>query len=818
MTGLDLELSRVHGIVVKKALLTNRKLVQTIVQLVFPGFFALLTIFSKTKAPEDNKEPPLTLNILPFGRTHILYTDGRYSSKMSVALANLYNRQFCTCHSLELVRLKNTETFDNFTTRRITELGTHTYIKKMIIGMEIVEASSRGRVSVIAYYNTQPYHAEAISVNYVVNALLQFTLNTSFYFKSAIAPLPLTSEEDENDGTVEVVSYGLAASSFIAFAMSFASTLFIAAPIKERQSGTKHMEMMTGVSPFTYWLSTLAFDFILFMIASLVIPIVFALYDIQAYTGDGRWALVILVLALYGWAVLPLIYLLQFLFTSRVSGIALVLMLSFVSGMSSMLTTGAQKSKLLLQNPIKIMDLLFALLFPMYNLVYCLGKIDLNYVNTIKCQPLQPYCQDQGGPCCKETCLDQCLVYESDYTSLQHPGIGLNLICMVVQGLMFFLLVMAVEYKEFEVVWYAFFASDSDAKVDTDIKEDSDVAAERHRINSTPISTLTSTDSLVLVNLYKRYQNFVAVNRVCVGIPDGECFGLLGQNGAGKSTTFKILTGNIILTGGNAYLKGFDVKNHIKQVQSNLGYCPQFDPLIDELTAREMLTMHARLRGIPEDNIGHVVESLTDFIMLREFLDEFCGYLSGGNRRKVSTALALIGNPPFVMLDEPSSAMDPEARRNLWTVLSKIRASGRTLILTSHSMEECDALCTRIAIMVNGSFKCLGSPQHLKNKFGQGYTLIMKLGTLEDGKHTPSLPIVSEIQTHFPSAVVFDDHEGYIHLQVPDANVKIADIFSLMEDIKQTFQLEDYSVHQTTLEQVFLSFTKRQKDNLNKQA
>ncbi|GFO27765.1 ATP-binding cassette sub-family a member 3 [Plakobranchus ocellatus] len=318
------------------------------------------------------------------------------------------------------------------------------------------------------------------------------------------------------------------------------------------------------------------------------------------------------------------------------------------------------------------------------------------------------------------------------------------------------------------------------------------------------------SDTLMIVNLYKRYGHFVAVDHICVGVPDQECFGLLGQNGAGKTTTFKMLTGNVMVTGGNAYLKGDDIQNNIKKVQTNIGYCPQFDALIDQMTGRETLVMYARLRGIPEKNIGHVVNSLIDILMLEEHADKLTGQYSGGNKRKLSTAIALVGDPPLIMLDEPSAGMDPKARRQLWNVLSQVRASGRTLVLTSHSMEECEALCTRIAIMVNGRFMCLGSPQYLKNKFGQGYTLIIQLGALADGSTTPNQPVINFIKQNFPGAKVFDEHQGYIHFQVPDSDMKLAQVFTFMESAKANLCIQDYSVHQTTLEEVFLSFTSTQ--------
>ena len=162
--------------------------------------------------------------------------------------------------------------------------------------------------------------------------------------------------------------------------------------------------------------------------------------------------------------------------------------------------------------------------------------------------------------------------------------------------------------------------------------------------------------------------------------------------------------------------------------------------------------MFARLRGIPERQIKEVVEIEITRLDLKKHADKKCGtyryvlitsflslslslslmplllaYCSGGNKRKLSTAIALVGNPPIVLLDEPTTGMDPTTRRYLWDVVIGVIKEGRSVVLTSHSMEECEALCTRLAIMVNGSFKCLGSIQHLKNKYVRTFSSILQV-------------------------------------------------------------------------------------------
>ena len=268
---------------------------------------------------------------------------------------------------------------------------------------------------------------------------------------------------------------------------------------------------------------------------------------------------------------------------------------------------------------------------------------------------------------------------------------------------------------------------DVEHSLDNFSEEDKDVRAERHRIQNWKIDDRASKDILVFRDLTKKYsKELTAVDKLNLGVPLGECFGLLGINGAGKTTTFKMLTGDLTVTSGDAVVNGHSIKSNIKKVQQNIGYCPQFDALLDQLTGRETLRMFARLRGVPENKINECIESIAQQLLVTQHLDKQVGKYSGGNKRKISTGIALIGDPPLVLLDEPTSGMDPVARRHLWDVLNSVRDTGRCIILTSHSMEECEALCTRLAIMTNGSFRCIGSTQHLKSKFAEGYSIIIR--------------------------------------------------------------------------------------------
>lgn len=169
------------------------------------------------------------------------------------------------------------------------------------------------------------------------------------------------------------------------------------------------------------------------------------------------------------------------------------------------------------------------------------------------------------------------------------------------------------------------------------------------------------------------------------------------------------------------------VVNFVLQFVQQIGYCPQFDAVLGELTGTEMLTLIARLRGVLEYQIKNSVSSLVNLVGLNECAARPSSTYSGGNRRKLSTAMALIGNPPLVFLDEPTSGVDPASRRRVWAAVSQAVSRGQSVVLTSHSMEECEALCSRIIIMAKGTLRCVGTTMHLKAKYGQGCSLQIKL-------------------------------------------------------------------------------------------
>ena len=261
-------------------------------------------------------------------------------------------------------------------------------------------------------------------------------------------------------------------------------------------------------------------------------------------------------------------------------------------------------------------------------------------------------------------------------------------------------------------------------------KLDEDVEREQKEVEASDNKTYTiKVDKLRKVYPIGGGQYKVAVDQLSFGVKNGECFALLGVNGAGKTTTFKILSGDYTQTSGRAFINGYEIPANLTEAQRNIGYCPQFDSILELLTAKEHLYLYAAIKGIPEAIRGRMVEKQLVEMNLKQYENIPAGTYSGGNKRKLSVAIAMIGNPAVVFLDEPSTGMDPEARRFMWNVISRISRERKqsSIILTTHSMEEAEALATKMGIMVDGNLKCLGTSQHIKNKFGGGYEIEVKL-------------------------------------------------------------------------------------------
>lgn len=231
------------------------------------------------------------------------------------------------------------------------------------------------------------------------------------------------------------------------------------------------------------------------------------------------------------------------------------------------------------------------------------------------------------------------------------------------------------------------------------------------------------------------------------------------------------------------------------------------------MTGRETLTMFARLRGVPPKEVDSLVEELLERLTLTPHADKVTKAYSGGNKRKLSLGMALIGDPKVLLIDESSSGLDPLAKRKMWDLIEEA-ARHRSVILTTHSMQEAEALCTRVAIMVKGQFVCLGSVQHLKTKYLDGYSVDIFCSSTATEEDVDN--VISQVLETLPSSSVSERHGRFMRFEVSNvSSLGLGTCFRRLQELKNNaaLKVENYSVSQSSLEQVFVKLVSSDDNN-----
>ncbi|GFR23039.1 ATP-binding cassette sub-family A member 17 [Trichonephila clavata] len=727
----------------------------------------------------------------------------------------------------------NVETVDNPTHYILdySKNGIFKFLKNFMVGGAIDMLDDK-ILNLTAWYNGEHYHTAPMSLLLMHTAVLKYITNTGSItlinepFPQLLQFFPDISISDVSRKT----------SIFLMpLALSFLSASFVLLPIHERSSKSKLLQLMTGLPAVIYWIAMFFWDYLVWVVASIFLIIPFAVFAHYAFFGIHLNAIgtTLLLLLLYGWSSIPFSYLITFFFKKGSTGFSAVVVFCTVFGVVAGTFFKSTEFSISSTPEHAIHEVKwFFRIFP----VFCFSEgisnlFEMAYSNafcdSLSQEDLEFNCNshtmDESNrlfQCCKNKCQikDQCLT-QRDLITWNSTACGRDILSLFVCGLYYFFLLFLFETTSVAAFYQNIkaFASRvrnllAGLKRDETIIEDSDVLAEKDRITKLIATGGTDGEALVVSGLTKVYKDFYAVNNLTFGIHPEECFGLFGVNGAGKTTLFKMLTGDIIPTKGNAIILNSSIRKDLKKFESNFGYCPQSDALIDRLTGREMLTLFGRLRGLAGCELHERVEHLLKMANLAEHADKQTQYYSGGNKRKLSVTLSLIGSPPLILLDEPTAGVDLVSRRKIWNILSQARKStGTAVILTTHSVEEREALCDRLAIMVNGHFRCLGSVQQLKSRYGQGYTVIIKMKREHWDNQNVLNDIKRYVQSNLTAACLKDAHQGMLQYHVGDPFITLSYLFKFMADMKYEFNLEDYLISDTSLEQIFLTFARAQR-------
>ena len=323
-------------------------------------------------------------------------------------------------------------------------------------------------------------------------------------------------------------------------------------------------------------------------------------------------------------------------------------------------------------------------------------------------------------------------------------------------------------------------------------------------------------DCLRILNITKKFDSLRAVDNFNIELFGDEIFCLLGHNGAGKTTLVNMITGIYDPSNGDIFYKDKSIITNKDYLFKNVSICQQEDIFFDYLTVSE------HLRYICELKSGYTnVSEISDLLIkigLAGKSNSQCGELSGGQKRKLCTAIALIGDSNIVILDEPTSGMDPQSKRNLWDFL-KFYQKNKIILLTTHSLEEAEYLGDRIGIMSEGILICCGTSSYLKSKYPCGFNINLLINSDVFNENKKRI-IFEKIQKFEPQLEIKIDSKAVFSINIQSNNQNIAEIFKIIEESKDEFGIEDYTVSSTTLEDVFLKINNKSDlnnmKNLNK--
>lgn len=354
--------------------------------------------------------------------------------------------------------------------------------------------------------------------------------------------------------------------------------------------------------------------------------------------------------------------------------------------------------------------------------------------------------------------------------------------------------------------------------------EDEDAKAEREKVKNINKNQAANEYPVVVKNIRKVYGNGKVANKsMCLSVEKNIVFGLLGPNGAGKSTLIQMMTGLYPPTSGTALVAGYDIRSEMSSVYLNIGVCPQHDILWEDLTCEEHILFYSRLRGVPPEREDEVVTKALEDVNLSQYRHRLSKRLSGGEKRRLSIAISIGGDAPVVFLDEPTTGLDPEVRRTIWNIINNAK-HGKTIILTTHSMEEADILSSRIGIMAKGVLRVVGSPLHLKRKYGSGFKLTLSFTkdndrkALEEKLGEDKLMSREAATKYVEEKILPSENWSKINQSGVYGNAMyefndvgegtISRVLEEMEKMKDVLGVEDWGISQTSLEEVFLNIVK----------
>lgn len=576
-----------------------------------------------------------------------------------------------------------------------------------LLGAIEFESNSKSVKSSI-FYSQNLLHSISILVNFVSNAVLTYHNDESYSIDVKNYPL---NRQDDNINYIQNLY-----TEFVPIGLMLYMILYLPFTFKEKATGFKNLQNIPGI---VYWMATYLSDILVHMFVVVVI-ILMTFFDRKglAFTNDEVTYIAIFFIV-YGATNLVIVYITSQCFSSLSSAIMFLNYLQILSLFGVILMSSSKESMREFSFLISIFHIFpdFALKHSL-KVIHQYHKFERNHL--------------KAGNHKESEVFQQSYDEYKDVFEVTQFFIG-NMIVFILSCLFLFLFVENQQFMEqfgyFCSKLHSCFSRPKQKSQDDSIEMDSreDVEREKNYVDGILSDEKTDSEAMIVSNLQKVYEGgFKAVKGVSFTVKKSECFGLLGMNGAGKTSTFEMMTLNRSKTAGKTFINGINSDDDAFLYRHMFGYCPQQDALCDYMTSREMLKYMLMINGSMED-IDKQADAWLRKMDIEKYRDRRIITYSGGTKRKLNTAMAMITNPYIIFLDEPTTGVDPKSRRFVWHCIKSLQQQKKTVVLTSHSMDECEMLCNRLGIMKNGELKCIGYIQKLKEKFGKGFSMMIKV-------------------------------------------------------------------------------------------
>ncbi|KEG09643.1 putative ABC transporter [Trypanosoma grayi] len=624
--------------------------------------------------------------------------------------------------------------------------------------------SMLGTKPIVMFYNTSAPHESAIALSTLYSMIVQTAKGrvaasmrtTAKWLSSTQVHEPMDDIRTILKGVIIMIPFSILPSNCVAWV------------VKERECGARRLQNIAGLRFRVYWIMNFLFDMAAYIVTMLLVIVILAIFNQKEYASSNTVGPTFVLLFIFGLTGTVMAYALSFGFKTHTAAQTLVMIVGFCFGfllVNTVFLLTLMDSTRGVSNKLRWVFRFFP--------TYAVGEGIINLATL----PLEQY-TDPGR------------------TAWSMKVVGWPCVFMAIEFPFFVLFTLLMDHPVLRMLLRRRGYSPLSYST-TVLQEDSDVEEERDCIY-TRFEGGSETDAVTLLDMRKVYSNGkVAVQRLAFGVVKGEVFGFLGTNGAGKTTTMSVLCQDTLPTSGRAFICGYDVVEQSEEARACIGYCPQFDACLDLLTVEEHLQLYASVHGIVAEEHDAVVETLLNLCGVSEYRTTLSSELSGGNRRKLSLAVALLGGPRVLLLDEPTAGMDPVARRSAWMSIARV-SKFCSVLLTTHHLEEVEHLASCVAIMVDGALHCIGDKSHLKDKYGSGYELSLRIS---NNSCYNGVRVLMEEQ--FPEAVL-NEYRSLRFVYALPKETLLSSVFAVLQGHGSAAGITDYSVTETSIEQVFM--------------